>query len=455
MIKEYVDDGYSGAYLERPALESMREALRSGLFQAVVCYDVDRLSRNLSHQLIITEDIEKSGATLHFVKSNYESTPEGRMFYAIKGAFAGYEREKIRERTARGRLAMLQQGKVVQDSHVYGYDFDKEEHAYFINQGEARTIRKIFSLYLSGHGGISAICRWLDENVDEYPPPKGTAWSKSTIHDILRQEMYTGKYYSNRIYHFRLPNKKEEKRIRPQEEWIEMRCPAIIGEEEHQEALRLLKRNKTYDFHTNRTPTLLQGMVYCGKCGHMLHVRNGGTKNGTRWYMCWRNNNQGRSEPGCGVRSMQCSAVDNAFWELLKQVCRDRDTLAKYMKLGEPPPLKDREAKRKRKIEKIKRERKSVMMWYSKQLLTYEEATEKLEALKKAEDKLLKQDIPTIPIQPQRDLQQLVDDVMNCEPTIEAKRALVLKVVDKVVLLRTDNKTGVKNYVLDMQISFR
>jgi site-specific DNA recombinase len=71
MIKEYVDDGYSGAYLERPALESMREALRSGLFQAVVCYDVDRLSRNLSHQLIITEDIEKNGATLHFVKSNY------------------------------------------------------------------------------------------------------------------------------------------------------------------------------------------------------------------------------------------------------------------------------------------------------------------------------------------------------------------------------------------------
>jgi hypothetical protein len=44
---------------------------------------------------------------------------------------------------------------------------------------------------------------------------------------------------------------------------------------------------------------------------------------------------------------------------------------------------------------------------------------------------------------------------MNCEPTTEAKRALVLKVVDKVVLLRTDNKTGVKNYVLDMQISFR
>jgi site-specific DNA recombinase len=143
IIKEYVNDGYSGAYLERPALQDMREAIRSKMFQMVVCYDVDRLSRNLSHQLLVTEEIEKSGASLVFVKSDYQSTPEGRMFYAIKGAFAGYEREKIKERTARGKLAMMKQGKVVADSHVYGYDFDKENRCYVANPLEARNINKI------------------------------------------------------------------------------------------------------------------------------------------------------------------------------------------------------------------------------------------------------------------------------------------------------------------------
>ena len=51
IVKEYIDDGYSGAYLERPALDALREALRQKMFAAVICWDVDRLSRNLSHQL--------------------------------------------------------------------------------------------------------------------------------------------------------------------------------------------------------------------------------------------------------------------------------------------------------------------------------------------------------------------------------------------------------------------
>ena len=453
MIKEYIDEGHSGAYLERPALSKLRDALRAKLFQAVVVYDVDRLSRNLSHQLLITEEIEKAEATLVFVKGNYENTAEGKLFYAVKGAFADYEREKIRERTSRGRIAMLQQGKVIQDSNVYGYDFDKEEHAYYTNRKEAFVIRKIYQMYLNGYGGIPSICRWLDEHIDEYPPPSGTAWARSTVHGILKQEMYTGKYYSNRIHHYTLPNKKEKRKIRPQEEWIEMRCPAIVTEEEHREVLDILKKNKTIDLHQGRTPMLLQGLIYCGQCNHLLHVRCGSRK--TKWYMCRRENNRGKSSAGCGARAMQCAVIDNAFWHLLEQICKDKETLAKYIKIGEPSPTKDWGAKRDRKLQRIKNERKSVLAWFSQQFLTYEEATEKLEALKKQEEKLLREKLPDYATRPQRDLQGLVDAVMNCEPTAEAKRALVLKVVDKVVLTRTDSKTGTKHYKLDMQIFFK
>jgi predicted site-specific integrase-resolvase len=67
-VEEFIEDGYSGAYLERPALEKLRNALREKRFGAVIVYDPDRLARNLTHQLIITDEIESSGAHLHFVK---------------------------------------------------------------------------------------------------------------------------------------------------------------------------------------------------------------------------------------------------------------------------------------------------------------------------------------------------------------------------------------------------
>lgn len=452
MIKEYVDDGYSGAYLERPALESMREALRSGLFQAVVCYDVDRLSRSLSHQLIITEDIEKNGATLHFVKSNYENTPEGRMFYAIKGAFAGYEREKIRERTARGRLAMLQQGKVINDSHVYGYDYDKEHRAYVINPYEASVIREIYQRYIDGQGGVSSVAFWLNEN--GYPSPgNGKSWGRSVVRDILTREMYTGKYYSNRIYHMKVGANGEKKVERPREEWVSMTCPAIITEEQYREAIKVLKSNRTRDYHKNRHPHLLQGIVYCGVCGRRLSIRR--SKNISR-YCCYINGDIVQKHPSkCGFRSAVCTAVDEAFWAILCEICKSPETLKAYLQATQPKPLANANAKREVELKKIKAERKSVMLWFSQQLLTHEEATERLEALKKAENKLLQENVSTKAKIPQMDAEKVCKAVADCDISLESRRSIVRKLIEKVVFKRTDNRCRVQYYQLDMQIFFK
>ena len=452
MIKEYVDDGYSGAYLERPALESMREALRSGLFQAVVCYDVDRLSRNLSHQLIITEDIEKNGATLHFVKSNYESTPEGRMFYAIKGAFAGYEREKIRERTARGRLAMLKQGKIVNDSHVYGYDFDKKNHEYVINPYEASVIKEIYQRYLDGQGGVSTVAQWLNEN--GYSSPRnGKSWGRSVVRDILSREMYTGHFYSNRIYHMKVGIKGEKKIERPKDEWVPMSCPAIITEEQYKEAKKMLKSNRTKDYHKNRQPYLLQGIAYCGVCGHRLSIRQ---SKGVSRYCCWINGDIDKKHPSkCGFRSAVCTAVDEAFWAILCETCKSPETLKAYLQSTQPKPSTNAVAKREAKLKKIKAERKSVMLWFSQQLLTHEEATERLEALKKAENKLLQENIPTQAKSPQMDAEKVCKAVADCDISLESRRHIVRTLIEKVVFKRTDGRCRVQYYKLDMQIFFK
>jgi site-specific DNA recombinase len=75
VVKEYVDDGYSGGFLERPALEQLRDAVQEGLYEAVIVHDADRLSRKLIHQLILVEEFEKYKCKPVFVLGEVADTP--------------------------------------------------------------------------------------------------------------------------------------------------------------------------------------------------------------------------------------------------------------------------------------------------------------------------------------------------------------------------------------------
>src|SRR5690606_28719175 len=125
-IKEYVDDGVSGEILDRPALTRLREDVRKGIIDKVICLDPDRLSRKLMNQLIITDEFDKKGVELIFVNGEYAKTPEGNLFYSMRGAISEFEKAKINERMSRGRKEKARQGKVLRDFQIYGYDYDKK-----------------------------------------------------------------------------------------------------------------------------------------------------------------------------------------------------------------------------------------------------------------------------------------------------------------------------------------
>lgn len=102
-IVECVDEGASGEILTRPQLTRAREIMRQGGINAFVCLDPDRLARKLAHQLLITEEIERCGVRLEYVNFDRANNPEGNLLYAIRGAIAEYEKEKIKERTVRAK----------------------------------------------------------------------------------------------------------------------------------------------------------------------------------------------------------------------------------------------------------------------------------------------------------------------------------------------------------------
>jgi hypothetical protein len=103
LVKEYIDDGFSGAQLDRPALEELREDLKTDLFETIYFLSTDRIARNVAHQLIIVGELLKHGKQIIINGKDYVHNPENKFTLTVLGAVAELERAKIMERMTRGK----------------------------------------------------------------------------------------------------------------------------------------------------------------------------------------------------------------------------------------------------------------------------------------------------------------------------------------------------------------
>jgi site-specific DNA recombinase len=128
LVKEYVDDGYSGAKLDRPALEEMRKDATTDLFDAIYFLDTDRIARDVAYQMIIIGDLLKHGKQIIIKGKDYIHNPENKFTLTALGAVAELERAKIMERMARGKLHRLRMGQLLGNGLTpYGYNCEGTE----------------------------------------------------------------------------------------------------------------------------------------------------------------------------------------------------------------------------------------------------------------------------------------------------------------------------------------
>ena len=147
--KVYCDPGFSGAYLERPALNELREDIKAGKVDAVLVWKLDRLSRSQKDTLFLIEDeFLKNGVEFISTLENFDtSSPFGRAMIGILSVFAQLEREQIKERMQLGLDARAKEGKW----HGGGFDpfgYDYIDGELIVNEDEARIVRKVYSLFL-------------------------------------------------------------------------------------------------------------------------------------------------------------------------------------------------------------------------------------------------------------------------------------------------------------------
>ena len=118
----FEDEGYSGASLERPGLERIRDLAAEGQLQAVLVYSPDRLSRKYAYQVLLTEEFARHGVETIFLKAPQGESPEDRLAVQFQGMIAEYERAQILERSRRGKRYHARMGHVnVLCGAPYGY----------------------------------------------------------------------------------------------------------------------------------------------------------------------------------------------------------------------------------------------------------------------------------------------------------------------------------------------
>src|SRR5213595_4213282 len=185
--KEWVfeDEGYSGATLERPGLERVRDLAAEGQIQVVLAYSPDRLSRKYAYQILLIEEFARHGVETRFVKSPQGDSAEDQLLVQFQGMIAEYERAQILERSRRGKRHKAQAGVVsVLSGAPYGYRYikksDTDEACYEVIEAEAEVVHTVFALYTHAGLSINAIARHL--NQQQIATRRGdTRWERSTV----------------------------------------------------------------------------------------------------------------------------------------------------------------------------------------------------------------------------------------------------------------------------------
>src|ERR1017187_9702975 len=144
----FEDEGYSGATLERPGLERVRDLAAEGQIQAVLAYAPDRLSRKYAYQILLMEELARTGVEKLFVKAPQCCSAEDQLLVQFQGMIAEYERAQILERSRRGKRHRAQSGEVsVMSGAPYGYRYirktDEAPAAYAVLDAEARVVERI------------------------------------------------------------------------------------------------------------------------------------------------------------------------------------------------------------------------------------------------------------------------------------------------------------------------
>ncbi|MCC7362538.1 MAG: recombinase family protein, partial [Anaerolineales bacterium] len=311
------DDGYSGASLNRPGLDQLRDKVKAADIDRVVLTAPDRLARNYVHQMLLLEEWEQQGCEVEFLDRPMSHDPHDQLLLQIRGAVAEYERTLIAERMRRGRQRKLQAGVMLPWTQApYGYRVDPERPrdpaGVRVEQAEAAVVKEMFAWYAQDATSLFGLAKHLQ--AQGHPSPHGKAyWNQATIRGILGNPVYTGQVCIGRKQPYaptgsrsplhRKGQTQSATKPAPRENWQAVTTvPALVTAEQYDQVQAKLAQNQKYARRHNTAHWyLLRGMVSCGLCE--LSCMGRALPSNYRYYIC-----RGHADPIQSCRDERCQS---------------------------------------------------------------------------------------------------------------------------------------------------
>src|SRR5580658_6188356 len=409
----FEDDGYTGATLERPGLERVRDLAAEGQIQVVLAYSPDRLSRKYAYQILLIEELARNGVETIFVKAPQGASAEDQLLVQFQGMISEYERAQILERSRRGKRHRAQSGEVsVMSGAPYGYRYvrktDESPAAYAVLEDEARVVQRIYEMYTVEGLSIGEITRRI--NAEGIPTRKASArWERSTVWAVLRNSAYRGVacFGKTRVSSRARVIRPQRRRgvvtpsmtaghERPREEWIEIPVPALVSEDSFARAQELLEQNKIRSRRRTIEPSIVQGMVSCQKCGYAFARTS--TQTSARkihYYKCigsdgWRK----LGGPVCNNgRFIRQDLLDPIVWDEVVRLLEDptliQQELDRRLEAARSShPTKKREQSLQRELAQVGKGIERLLSAYQEALVSIEQLRERMPTLRQREQTL-------------------------------------------------------------------
>ena len=325
LVSGVLRDTASGFNLDRPALTALRDSVRVGNVDIVLAHALDRLSRKQTHVAILVEECADHGAVLDFVTENFEDTATGQLLRSVQAFAAELEREKIMERTGRGKEARARSGRIPQGTGIgcFGYRYSSASGQRVIEPTQAAVVRRIFDRYLETRS-FSAVAAEL--NADGIPAFAGGRFYPLTIRRILTNSSYVGQFIyrkTRRVASRNASGRKVSQVVeRPTDEWlpIDGASPAIVDEVVWNRVQAVIDDPERVKRGAAKRNYELRGRARCARCGApMVGQTVRGRGKAYAYYRCRHayDRNTGRT---CDARYVRCDSLEPAIWAELERV---------------------------------------------------------------------------------------------------------------------------------------
>lgn len=460
IINEYIDDGYTGTNFNRPSFKKMINDADSGFINCIIVKDLSRFGRDY---IGVGEYLEKYFPIndIRFIAINdgYDTLTSGsndEFIMPIKNIFNAQYSKDISKKVKSSFRTLQSEGKFVGAFASYGYVKSKiDKHKLEIDEPAAEIVRKIFDMYISGVGKIAIARRLNEQNIpcpSEYKKISGLNytngnrmeltkyWTYSTIHNILKNEMYIGNMVQNKSIRKTVRGKAKKN---DKENWMEVQGThePIIAIEKWNATQELLKR-KTRQMSFEQNVGLFAGYIFCGDCNRaMSKITNKYSGKEHITYICGSYKRYGAQT--CTRHAIKLEQIEELVLIKLNEQIKAAGEIRinKINKKEKKADLKKYEVK----LERLYNLKKSLYEDYRNGLLTKEEYIRYKEDYTK-EEEMIKGQMAAVEEseENEKELNEWLETILKYKEIKKLDREIISEVLDKILVSETEDELKIE-----------